>query len=54
MNVLQTFLKRYAEINWNSKAIKIKSLYLQLTEVCKVLDDIVKNVLENPETTPTA
>jgi hypothetical protein len=54
MSVLQTSLKGHSETRRTSKASAIKSVYSQIIEVCKVLNDNVKNVSVNPELIPTA
>jgi tRNA(Glu) U13 pseudouridine synthase TruD len=54
MNVLQTSLKGHSETRWTSKASSIEALYSQIIKVCKVLNDIVENVSENPELVSTS
>jgi hypothetical protein len=54
MNVLRTCLKGHSGTRWTSRASSIKALYSQITEVCKILYGIVKDMSTNPELMSTA
>jgi hypothetical protein len=52
--VITNLPQGHSEAKWTSKASVPNVLYSKITEVCKILNDIVENVLENPELISTA